>query len=68
MIFEEEKIAGVDVDLIENNGFNVVVSPKVLRSNRNRAVPTIGKNPIEVERVFVIILGVVCLLIPFLVT
>jgi|TARA_R110002124_G_scaffold248751_2_gene413862 ABC-type glucose/galactose transport system permease subunit len=68
MIFEEEKIAGVDVDLIENNGFNVVVSPKVLRSNRNRAVPTIGKNPIEVERVLVIILGVVCLLIPFLVT
>jgi len=68
MIFEEEKIAGVDVDLIESNGFNVVVSPKVLRSNRNRAVPTIGKNPIEVERVFVIILGVVCLLIPFLVT
>ena len=38
MIFEEEKIAGVD------------------------------KNPIEVERVLVIILGVVCLLIPFLVT
>ena len=68
MIFEEEKIAGVDVDLIENNGFNVVVSPKVLRSNRSRAVPTIGKNPIEVERVLVIILGVVCLLIPFLVT
>jgi hypothetical protein len=68
MIFEEEKIAGVDVDLIESNGFNVIVSPKVLRSNRNRAVPTIGKNPIEVERVLVIILGVVCLLIPFLVT
>jgi hypothetical protein len=68
MIFEEEKIAGVDVDLIQSNGFNVIVSPKVLRSNRNRAVPTIGKNPIEVERVLVIILGVVCLLIPFLVT
>tara|TARA_B110000285_G_scaffold4960_1_gene5263 strand:- start:169 stop:375 length:207 start_codon:yes stop_codon:yes gene_type:complete len=68
MIFEDKKLADIDLDLLENNGFNVVVSPKVLRSNRNRAVPTIGKNPIEVERVFVIILGVVCLLIPFLVT
>ena len=66
MIFEEEKIAGVDVDLIENNGFNVVVSPKVLRSNRNRAVPTIDKNGIEIERVIVIVFGVVCLLLPFI--
>ena len=66
MIFEDKKLADVDLELLENNGFNVVVSPKVLRSNRNRAVPTIDKNGIEIERVIVIVFGVVCLLLPFI--
>ena len=35
MIFEDKKLADVDLELLENNGFNVVVSPKVLRSNNH---------------------------------
>ena len=68
MIFEDKKLADVDLELLENNGFNVVVSPKFLRDNVSRSVPTIGKNGIEIERVIVIVFGVVCLLLPFLVT
>ena len=66
MIFEEEKIAGIDIEAIEEKGFNVVVNPKVLRGNVKRAVPSISEG-IEPERLFVIVLAVVCILIPFIV-
>ena len=66
MILEEEKIAGIDIQAIEEKGFNVVVNPKVLRSNVKRAVPAISDG-IEPERLFAIVLAVICILLPFIV-
>ena len=54
------------VELVNTNGFNIVVSPKALRKNISRSVPTINnKSVIEPERLFVIVLGIICLTIPF---
>mgnify|MGYP003632597153 FL=1 len=66
MILEDKKLSDIDiqVDLIESNGFNVVVSPKTLRKNVSKSVPQINKSSMESERLFVIILGLACISIP----
>ncbi len=61
----DKKLDDIQVDLIESNGFNVVVSPKTLRNNVKKSVPQINKSSIEPERLFVIGLGLACLSIPF---
>ena len=60
----DKKLDDVDKDLIESNGFNVILSPRTLRRYVNKSVPQINKSSIEFARLFVIILGLVCLSIP----
>jgi len=60
----DKKLDDIDKDLIESNGFNVILNPRTLRNNVNKSVPQINKSSMESERLFVIILGLVCLSIP----
>ena len=60
----DKKLDDVDKDLIESNGFNVILNPRTLRRYVNKSVPQINKSSIEFARLFVIILGLVCLSIP----
>tara|TARA_R100001460_G_scaffold7778_2_gene19508 strand:- start:526 stop:714 length:189 start_codon:yes stop_codon:yes gene_type:complete len=55
----DKRLSDVDKELMESNGVNVVMSPKVTRHLASKSVP-----PIELSRLFVIFLGFLCLSVP----
>lgn len=55
----DKRLEDIDKNLMESNGVNVIVNPKITRKNVSKSVP-----PIELERLLVIFLAFCCLSIP----
>lgn len=55
----DKRLEDIDKNLMESNGINVVINPKITRKNVSKSVP-----PIEPERLLIIFLGFCCLSIP----